>query len=220
MIAKNEDVVWVESQIVVTRDPEGQPVGTRGVSMDITERHWYEQELDRYRRNLEEANARLEELAATDPLTGLANYRLLLDRIDLEIKRYGRTGRPFSILLLDLDGLKKINDAYGHVAGSRALCRIADVLRSHCREVDTPARYGGDEFALILPETPLEQAHQVADRISQRLANDPETPRISASIGVAEYPDDGQTIEHILGAADEALYSEKHKGQSSHLARR
>ncbi len=148
-------------------------------------------------------------LSVTDPLTGLANYRLLLDRIDLEIKRYGRTGRPFSILLLDLDGLKKINDAYGHVAGSRALCRIADVLRSHCREVDTPARYGGDEFALILPETPLEQAHQVA-----------ETPRISASIGVAEYPDDGQTIEHILGAADEALYSEKHKGQSSHLARR
>jgi len=159
-------------------------------------------------------------LSVTDPLTGLANYRLLLDRIDLEIKRYGRTGRPFSILLLDLDGLKKINHAYGHVAGSRALCRIADVLRSHCREVDTPARYGGDEFALILPETPLEQAHQVADRISQRLANDPETPRISASIGVAEYPDDGQTIEHILGAADEALYSEKHKGQSSHLARR
>ena len=154
-------------------------------------------------------------LSVTDPLTGLANYRLLLDRIDLEIKRYARTGRPFSILLLDLDGLKKINDAYGHVAGSRALCRIADVLRSHCREVDTPARYGGDEFALILPETPLEQACQVAERISQRLANDPETPRISASMGVAEYPSDGHTIEQILCAADEALYAEKHKRPSS-----
>ena len=159
-------------------------------------------------------------LSVTDPLTGLANYRLLLDRIDLEIKRYGRTGRPFSILLLDLDRLKKINDAYGHVAGSRALCRIADVLRSHCREVDTPARYGGDEFALVLPETPLEQACQVAERISQRLANDPETPRISASMGVAEYPGDGHTVEHILCAADEALYSEKHKRQASSLARR
>jgi len=154
-------------------------------------------------------------LSVTDPLTGLANYRLLLDRIDLEIKRYARTGRPFSILLLDLDGLKKINDAYGHVAGSRALCRIAAVLRSHCREVDTPARYGGDEFALILPETPLEQACQVAERISQRLANDPETPRISASMGVAEYPSDGHTIEQILCAADEALYAEKHKRPSS-----
>jgi diguanylate cyclase (GGDEF)-like protein len=154
-------------------------------------------------------------LSVTDPLTGLANYRLLLERIDLEIKRYGRTGRPFSILLLDLDGLKKINDAFGHIAGSRALCRMADVLRSHCREIDTPARYGGDEFALILPETPLEQACQVAERISQRLANDPETPRISASVGVAEYPNDGHTVEHILCAADEALYSQKHQRQVS-----
>jgi diguanylate cyclase (GGDEF)-like protein len=149
-------------------------------------------------------------LAVTDPLTGLANYRLLLERIEHEIKRYGRTGRPFTILLLDLDGLKKVNDAYGHVVGSRALCRIAEVLRLHCRDTDTPARYGGDEFALVLPETPIEQAWQVSGRISERLANDPETPRISASIGVAEYPTDGHTIEHILRAADEALYRQKH----------
>jgi diguanylate cyclase (GGDEF)-like protein len=150
-------------------------------------------------------------LSVTDPLTGLANYRLLLDRIDLEVKRYGRTGRPFCVLLLDLDGLKKINDAYGHLAGSRALTRVAEVLRFNSREVDTAARYGGDEFALVLPETPFEQACQVAERISQRLANDPETPRISASIGVAEYPNDGHTVENILCAADEALYSQKHK---------
>jgi len=154
-------------------------------------------------------------LSVTDPLTGLANYRLLLDRIDLEVKRYGRTGRPFCVLLLDLDGLKKINDAYGHLAGSRALTRVAEVLRFNSREVDTAARYGGDEFALVLPETPFEQACQVAERISQRLANDPETPRISASIGVAEYPNDGHTVENILCAADEALYSQKHKLSSS-----
>jgi diguanylate cyclase (GGDEF)-like protein len=163
------------------------------------------------RRNQEE-HAKL--LAVTDPLTGLANYRLLLDRIELEIKRNARTGRPFSILLLDLDGLKKINDAHGHVTGSRALVRVADVLRLHCREIDTPARYGGDEFALVLPETPFEQACQVAERISQRLGNDPESPRISASIGVAEYPNDGQTIEHILCAADEALYKQKRQRSS------
>ena len=150
-------------------------------------------------------------LAVTDPLTGLATSRLLLERSDLEIKRYGRTGRPFSILLLDLDGLKKINDAFGHVAGSRALCRIAEVLRMHCREIDTAARYGGDEFAVILPETPFEQACQVAQRIVERLGQDPENPRISASMGVAEYPHDGNTIEHILVAADEALYSQKHQ---------
>lgn len=160
-------------------------------------------------RRRQEEHSKL--LSVTDPLTGLANYRLLLERIDLEIKRYGRTGRPFSILLLDLDGLKKINDAFGHVVGSRALCRMAEVLRQHCREIDTPARYGGDEFALVLPETPFEHACQVAQRISDRLGRDPETPPISASIGVAEYPSNGNTIEHILCAADEALYSQKHQ---------
>lgn len=154
-------------------------------------------------------------LSVTDPLTGLANYRLLLERIEGEIKRHGRTGRPFSVLLLDLDGLKKINDAFGHIVGSRALCRIATVLRLHCREIDTPARYGGDEFALVLPETPFEQACQVAERIAQRLSQDPESPTISASVGVAEYPHDGHTIEQILRAADESLYGQKRRHATS-----
>jgi diguanylate cyclase (GGDEF)-like protein len=81
------------------------------------------------------------------------NYRRLLDTLDSEIKRYGRSGRSFGVLLIDLDGLKKINDAHGHVVGSRALCRLADTLRIHCREIDTAARYEGDEFVLVLPET-------------------------------------------------------------------
>jgi len=158
-------------------------------------------------------------LAVTDPLTGLANYRLLLERIETEIKRYSRTGRPFSVLLLDLDGLKKINDAFGHLVGSRALCRIAAVLRSHCREIDTPARYGGDEFALVLPETPFERACHVAGRVAEKLAQDEENPRISASMGVAEYPSDGHTIEQILCAADEALYNQKHHRAASQPVR-
>jgi len=160
-------------------------------------------------RRSQEEHARV--LAVSDPLTGLANYRLLVDRLGSEIKRYGRDGRPFSLILLDLDGLKKINDAHGHVVGSLALCRLAEVLHLSCRAIDTPARYGGDEFALVLPGTCSEDARRVAQRISQRLSEDVEVPRLSVSFGVAEYPRDGQNIEHILSAADQALYNEKHR---------
>jgi PAS domain S-box-containing protein len=94
--------------------------------------------------------------AASDPLTGLANYRRLVDVLDMEIKRCERTGREFAVLLFDLDGLKLINDRYGHMSGSQALCRVADVLSFCCREIDTAARFGGDEFAVVLPETNAE----------------------------------------------------------------
>jgi diguanylate cyclase (GGDEF)-like protein len=149
------------------------------------------------------------EMAATDPLTGLANYRKLLEIVDAEIKRCDRTGRPFAVLLLDLDGLKKINDSYGHLAGSRALCRLAEVVRSRCRATDTPARYGGDEFALVLPEAGAKAAEQVSRRIVRGLTGDTECPRLSVSIGAAVFPADGQSIEGLLRAADTALYQMK-----------
>jgi diguanylate cyclase (GGDEF)-like protein len=160
-------------------------------------------------RRRQEEHARV--MAVSDPLTGLANYRLLIERLGSEIMRYGRDARPFSVILLDLDGLKKINDVHGHVVGSLALCRMAEVLHLSCRAIDTPARYGGDEFALVLPGTHSEDARRVAQRISQRLSEDVEVPRLSASFGVAEYPRDGQTVELLLSAADQALYNEKHR---------
>ena len=150
-------------------------------------------------------------LAVRDPLTGLANYRLLIERVDDEIKRYGRASKPFSVLLLDLDGLKAINDKYGHLVGSLAICRVAEVLHLSCRGTDTAARYGGDEFALVLPESSAESAAVVAKRVSERLAHDVEEPRLTVSIGVAEYPRDGATIEHLLNAADQALYNDKRR---------
>jgi len=155
---------------------------------------------------------RVRHLAVTDPLTGLANYRRLIDVLDAEMKRSQRSGRMFSVLLLDLDGLKKINDRHGHLVGSRAICRLGDVLRVHCRATDTPARYGGDEFAVVLPETGPEAAQRVADRVRERLANDGEQPLISVSVGLAVYPQDGETIEALLGAADRALYGMKARG--------
>jgi two-component system cell cycle response regulator len=145
----------------------------------------------------------------TDPLTGLANYRFLLDALDSEIKRYGRTGRSFAVLMLDLDGLKKINDAHGHLVGSHALRRVANILQLHCREIDTAARYGGDEFVLVLPETDSAAARHVAQRISDHLRKDGEEPAVSVSAGAAVFPHDGKTINELLASADRALYLEK-----------
>lgn len=155
------------------------------------------------------AEENVRRLAATDSLTGLANYRSLLGAIDLEIKRYGRTRRSFAVLLLDLDGLKKINDSHGHIVGSRALCRVGRVLQAHCREIDTPARYGGDEFAVVLPGTTTKGAEQIAARICERIAKDEEIPPISVSVGFAVFPDDGETIETLLSRADRSLYDVK-----------
>jgi diguanylate cyclase (GGDEF)-like protein len=164
-------------------------------------------------------------LAASDPLTGLANYRKLLDVLDTETERTLRTGRPFAVLLLDLDGLKKINDTYGHLVGSRALCRVADILRFHCRAIDTAARYGGDEFALILPEAREEEAERVAVRIRETLAADQEHPPLSASIGASVYHGEGERVENLLKEADQNLYIEKAKrkelaSRSSDVSRR
>lgn len=151
-------------------------------------------------------------MAVSDPLTGLANYRRLVSVLEAELDRSRRTQRPFSIVLLDMDGLKTINDRFGHLTGSRALVRLGKILRNHSRAIDTPARYGGDEFALVLPEAGPEIATRVVTRIRERLAAENEPPALSVSAGVAAYPEDGDTPEKLLGAADRALYRMKHRG--------
>ncbi|MFZ3200092.1 MAG: GGDEF domain-containing protein, partial [Candidatus Acidiferrales bacterium] len=152
-------------------------------------------------------------LAASDSLTGLANHRRMLETLENEIQRSQRTGRSFAVLLFDLDGLKKINDKYGHLMGSRAIKRLGSVMRDGSRAIDTAARYGGDEFALILPESNASEASQVAMRICERLARDSQEPRITASVGMSVYPADGTTVEKLLGAADRALYRMKGHGE-------
>jgi diguanylate cyclase (GGDEF)-like protein/PAS domain S-box-containing protein len=147
--------------------------------------------------------------AASDSLTGLANYRRLVDVLDSEIRRSKRTNRAFAVVFFDLDGLKRINDRYGHMIGSQALCRLADALCSCCRDIDTPARFGGDEFAVVLPETDAEAANLVARRIFESVANDGKRPRLSVSFGVAVYPTNGGSVGSLLCQADSALYSMK-----------
>jgi diguanylate cyclase (GGDEF)-like protein len=153
--------------------------------------------------------AQLRQMSVSDALTGLGNYRKLATVLEAEIRRSERTERRFAVVFLDVDRLKQINDRHGHVVGSRALCRVAEVLHGSCRAVDTAARFGGDEFALVLPEADGAAAARVVRRIEQRLAQDSERPRVAASLGVAVYPEDGATVEALLGAADRVLYAMK-----------
>ena len=160
-------------------------------------------------------NARLfdqvRELAVRDSLTGLGNYRKLMASLEGEIQRSRRTRHSFAVLLMDLDGLKQINDRYGHLVGSQAICRLGNVLRLNSRGIDTAARYGGDEFALILPESGADVAQRVGERIRERLAADSGFPKIAVSVGAAVFPQDGQSVEELLDAADRRLYGMKRR---------
>ena len=174
---------------------EGAPDGCEIIAEDVTAQRASEDHL--------------RHLAETDALTGLANYRRLSETLGSEIKRSDRTARAFAVLIFDLNGMKRINDSHGHLAGNRALCRLADIFRFSCRSIDTAARYGGDEFAIILPETGAKEADAVGRRICERLALDREEPRLSVSVGIAVYPEDGTDIENLFQSADRALYKMK-----------
>lgn len=178
-------------------DEHREFIGYEIIAVDITEQRALEDHLRRQ--------------ALSDSLTGLANHRRLFEVLQAEICRSKRTEREFSLLLLDLDGLKGINDRFGHLVGNRALCRLAQTLADCCRSVDTAARQGGDEFALVLPETGAAAATLVARRICDLLEKDAEEPALSVSVGVACYPKDADSIGTLLYAADRALYAMKEK---------
>ena len=168
-------------------------------------------------------NARLFEqvrqLAVSDSLTGLGNYRALLNALESEIQRCSRNGRSFAVVLMDLDDLKQINDRHGHLVGSRAICRLGNVLRLHSRAIDTAARYGGDEFALVLPEAGAQAALRVGERIRERLSADGENPPVTVSVGAAVFPQDGRTVEELFDAADRSLYGMKRGSRIMGLSR-
>jgi diguanylate cyclase (GGDEF)-like protein len=159
--------------------------------------------------------------AISDSLTGLANYRRFIEVLQSELERSGRTNRSFSVLLMDLDKLKEINDRYGHQTGTQAICRVAEVLRQHSRAIDTAARYGGDEFSLLLPETSEAAARRVASRIKQHLESGTEEPKLTVSIGVATHPESGTSVQHLLECADQELYAQKAgRGRKVHSGER
>jgi diguanylate cyclase (GGDEF)-like protein len=155
------------------------------------------------------AEALLGVLVVTDRLTGLPNYRRLVDVLGSVIARSDRSHREFAVVFFDMDGLKRINDEMGHLTGSRAVCRFAETLQAVCRTTDTAARYGGDEFVTVLPDTDREGAELVVRRLAERLTEDTAEPPLAVSAGIAVYPHDGGTPTTLLSAADRALYSVK-----------
>ncbi len=162
--------------------------------------------------------ADLRRRAATDSLTGLANHGQFAIVLEREILRAKRAGRTLAVLCMDVDGLKWINDAEGHLAGNQAIQRTARILASCCRGVDMVARVGGDEFALVAPEMDAAGADLVCRRIAERCAADRQQPRLSVSVGAALFPRDGQVSQQLLQAADQALYQMK-RGHAVKLGR-
>lgn len=207
-VASHFEYAWknrvVEIRVGPLRSACREIIGCLGAAADVTDR----------KKSEEQALFQ----ARHDGLTGLANYRQFTERLDREVCRADRSHRSFTLLLLDLDGLKRINDLQGHLAGNRALRRLAAVMKEHCRSTDLAARYGGDEFAVLLIDSDRGMAEHVAQRIEQRLHADQEKPQLSVSIGIGVYPDDGRTAAEMIEAADQRLYRRKNNPAEGSLS--
>jgi diguanylate cyclase (GGDEF)-like protein len=161
---------------------------------------------------------RAEQLAVTDDLTQVYNYRFLKMALRREVKRAARFSQKFSVLMLDVDNLKRYNDQNGHLRGSEVLRQVAQILVRDARSIDLVAKYGGDEFVVILPQTEREGAYVLAERVKQSVESTafPLVPPgvITVSLGVATYPENGFTAGELLEAADIGLYAAKQAGKN------
>jgi diguanylate cyclase (GGDEF)-like protein len=200
-------------------------IGVLVVEDDTPNRDWEDEEMLMVRTVSDQlavaiSHARLfrhvQTQAMTDALTGLYNHRYFQERLDREIKMADRNNESLSLILLDLDHLKRINDTHGHRAGDAALCHVAGVLQSTVRDIDISARYGGEEFVIILPQCEREAAFQVAERVREAIAlkSAPKVGAVTASIGFATYPTPARTKEELIEMADRAMYLAKDAGRN------
>lgn len=191
---------------ITKRDAEGQPLLVAGIVFDITER----KELQ---HQIEEQNKLLEILATTDELTKILNRRMVYSRLEEEISRANRFQTPLSILLMDIDHFKRVNDQYGHLRGDDVLVKVAATISTEARNYDIVGRYGGEEFLVVLPNTEQEEALIVAQRIRKRISrlefeND---LRVTISGGLKTYQ--GGSATEFLNQTDELLYKAKEQGR-------
>ncbi len=163
------------------------------------------------------------ELTITDELTGTYNYRYFIKKLSQEIKRAGRYKQSLSLLMIDIDWFKRCNDTYGHVFGNRVLQELAQRIKDSVRDVDVVSRYGGEEFAVILPQTNNKDAEMIGERIRHRVESIPFVGEeresrlrvgVTVSLGVATYPENGRTVEDLVEKVDQALYLAKGKGKN------
>jgi diguanylate cyclase (GGDEF)-like protein len=157
---------------------------------------------------------KLQQQSITDGLTGIKTRRFFWEAVSSEWKRASRSGRPFSVVLIDLDKFKEVNDSLGHLEGDLVLARVGRLLEQKCRQSNVVARYGGDEFVILMPETGIDQAQVLAERLRLWLATDPmlEEHQITGSFGVASFPVHGFSAEDIIRVADAGMYVSKHAG--------
>jgi diguanylate cyclase (GGDEF)-like protein len=157
---------------------------------------------------------RAQEQAITDGLTGVKTHRFFMEALSSEWKRSSRAGRSFALVLMDLDRFKFVNDFYGHLEGDLVLQRVGQILETNCRRSDVVARYGGDEFVILMPETTMEQARQLSSKLRGWISSDPllREKNISASFGIASYPLHGSAPQELIQVADASMYLSKHQG--------
>jgi diguanylate cyclase (GGDEF)-like protein/PAS domain S-box-containing protein len=204
-------LLWVHLSLSVVRDSLGRPVYLVAMAEDITERKREEAERDRHTRELQA-------LASTDPLTGVYNHRFMQECLHRRVGEARQTERPISVLMLDLDHFRELNEEYGHDVGDRALRRVAETMRRALRPNDVACRYGGEEFVMILANAEFPSALAVAERIRRGVEGSELVAvgarSVTCSIGVATFPTHASTPTSLLKAADLALYQAKRSGRN------
>jgi diguanylate cyclase (GGDEF)-like protein/PAS domain S-box-containing protein len=228
MITTDGRLVWIRDQTMTIHDGDGRPSLIHGVMYDITQRKWAEEELRRAKDELETANLNLQRslereqsLARTDGLTCLYNYRHFFELASREFSAAVRHKRPLAFIMFDVDGFKRINDSFGHLTGDKALALVAQIAGAQMRASDVLARYGGDEFIILLPQTSAQQALSIAERIhastaAARLETEKGDLFLTLSIGIAELNHAllNETLEAVIRCADKAMYAAKQAGRN------
>jgi len=213
-----------ETVRVPMRDEAGRLLGVLGIARDVTERRDLQERLQKSNAELENLAEELRLLALTDTLTGLPNRRAFEEAIGIEFQRSAKLGAPTSVLLIDIDHFKRVNDGFGHEAGDAALMHLADVMRAATRACDMPARLGGEEFALLLGDTGADCAIAIAERLRERVERTEVSFAekrfgLTISVGVASFCDDDKEWSAAVAKADEALYEAKACGRNRVRAR-